>query len=398
MTLKIKFYLICLFVCISILFNFLNVLDSEPTNRLKFDGLRYNSIVQEYINGGYSFSAVTGSLLTDDLTKEEYASRVGYTWLAATIYRITHIDLVNIYLAISLLFFMGTAIVLMKIGSNFYQLSLLETFACGLLFAAFPAVHLIFEIGAHPDAPFFFFSCLAMYCFYKKQHLVAAISIMIALLFKRAAIAVPVYVIALSIASYKTKPIKYLHLIYYIAAVLYAYLLPKLLLSNLSYHSNYAEVFKLIVTYNRGNLFAYFLYNFQLLSFPFLIFALNRPLAEKLALSAVLLMGLLAHVYNVVDWFRVWFGLLFIWAIPYAVAYFARFKPLLGNNGLAVLYIFLLFGIYQSPALLDIEKMRAVPVATYSVLLFIILVLEVMKHLGIGSNKDEQESLAIDQQ
>lgn len=397
MTLKIKSYLIGLFVCLSIVFNFLNVLDSEPANRLKWDGVRYDGIVKEYINGGYNFDAITGNQLTDDLTKEEYTSRIGYTWLAATVYRITHIDLVTIYLAISVVFFMGTALLLMKIGRDFYHFSLLETFFCGLLFAAFPAVHLVFEIGAHPDAPFFFFSCLAIFCFYKKQHLVSALAIIIALLFKRAAIAVPIYIIALLLAEYKTKPTKYLHFVFYIIAVVYAYLLPKLLVTNVNYHSNQAEVFKLILASNKGNMFAYFLYNFQLLSIPFLLFALNRPLAEKIALSAVLLMGLFAHAYNVVDWFRIWFGLFFIWAIPYAIAYFARFKNIIGNNGLAVLLLFVLFGIYQSPALINLEKMKTVPIVMYSMFFIVLLILETMKHLNISvKHIKEEDALQMD--
>src|ERR1700712_4654527 len=125
---KYKFAIACLFVCFSIVFNFLNVVDSDPAKRLKWDGLQYDLVVNEYINGGYSFDAIKGDGLSNDLSKDEYTSRVGYTWLTAQIYRVTGANLVNIYLAISLLFFMATAILLMKLSMEVYNFNITEAF------------------------------------------------------------------------------------------------------------------------------------------------------------------------------------------------------------------------------------------------------------------------------
>jgi hypothetical protein len=377
---KFKFFIIIVLVSFNIFYNLLNLMGTNHDTILKWDGVNYNSVINEYINGGYSFNSIKGSEIKDNYLKTQYTDRIAYIWLVSKIFQLTQIDVAYIALGISLFFFIATASILLLILKHVYLFNNIELLISGILFTSFPALNIIFEVGAHPEAPYFFFSCLAMYLYYRNQFVFSAIVIVIAIFFKIAAIVIPVFIIIQLILSNETIKRKNILILLYLFATLYGYFIPKILTTNVQFHTGYSEVITMILTLNHGNLFPYFLNNFQFLTFPFVLYAFKRPFSEKLGLIAIVIIGLIANVYLVVDWWRVWFGLLFIWVIPFSMSYFIEFKKYVGEKVIIVLFLFIIFLVYRSSGTLNFDSIKKVDTYSYISLFFVMMFLEVIKY------------------
>ncbi len=380
----IKYTFYAIFIFAILLINLISVFNTDENMRAKWDGIRYQIVINEYINNGYSFSNIKANGIEENFLKQEYVNRIAYIWLIGQTKKLTNANISNISLFYSLLFFTLTGFVIFLYTHKFFNFSEIESLLCATTLVLMPGISIIFEIATHPEAPFMFFSILAIYGFKKESHILAISSIVLAILFKVGAILIPIYVsILLLLKTNQENKQKNINLSIYYLLTLITALIPSLICPKVYSLSNSLFVFDSIINYNKESIVPFFLNNFQLLTIPFIIHFFSIKIEEKIAISSVLIIGFIAHIYNAVDWWRVWFGLIFIWVIPLSFKQLISYKSVIGQNGVYLVLLAIIITFCKNLGPLNLNEVKIFHQNYYLIFIVLLIFFEYLKQKSI---------------
>jgi hypothetical protein len=292
-----------------------------------WDGAIYNRLVQDYLRAGLSFAGLSGEIKDgDNQLKVSYLHRPFFIALSGYLQKWTGYPLVQIYPAMNLVFLSLAAYYVYLICLSLYILPTLPSLlaACWLLVS--PPVLVIHQIVASPEPLVLCFTAGTYYYFGLKRYLLAYLTLALAILSKPSTLVLSVYFfIQLLYALRQTRsPQVFRNIILLAVASIFAMLLPHLLLNHGKAILDLNAIAVEIVAPNWGHLFMNLLFNFGVLWIPFAAYLPFTNSAYRTGIIYLVLVSAALAVIGATDWWRVWFGILFVFVLPGAAGGLVR--------------------------------------------------------------------------
>jgi len=320
-----------------------------------WDGVIYHRLVEDYVRGGLSFSAINGNAAGNTQISISYLHRPLFMAIAGCLHAWSGLPLIEIYPAMNLLFLTMSAFYLYKICMEHYGIPVIVSTiaACWLLVS--PPVLINHQVVASPEPLVLCFTAGSYYYFGLERYGLAYAVLALATLSKPSAVVLAVYfAVQLLYTLKENSHARVLSRIAFLAgSSAFALALPYVLISHGSAAFSPGLVAE-IVDGNRGHLFMSLLFNFGILWIPF---GASLPFTKSAyrtgLVCLVLASGILATI-GATDWFRVWFSILFVFVLPGA----ANGVKLISKNEhgiMVVVAVALSIIILQSKPLLDLN-------------------------------------------
>lgn len=294
---------------------FLNVytMGSSPV----WDGALYNTIISDFVAGGYSLRALNFHNIGNSQLGASAANRIFYFYTVAGAHRVTGVDLKYIYPALNLICGFLTSFFLYKLCTNSFKLTFASSVGAGIWFSLSPCVLLVNQALAHPELLMTAFVAMGYYNYTMGRLKLGAVLLFLAVLSKQTAVLASAFVIVDIAFSTTAKRLKLRRMLLYVGAMLSALLVPLVFIDN-SQFSFKASVIESILRGLNGHLFQDVLFNFDVL---WVLIIAGLPLFERsFQLNIVILMflSMMMSVIGSTDWFRTFFSILFFVLLPIA--------------------------------------------------------------------------------
>jgi hypothetical protein len=287
-----------------------------------WDGQAYHELIERCEAKGCALPVYTGARSHYDAS---YDQRVLYVLLMCHVSRLVRPLHVNPYFLINLLAMCVTGVYLYRLCRTHCGSSRLTGVFAAVSFTLFPAVAIINQVQAHPDLLACAFLAAALYHFRREQWLITGAVLLAGVLVKQSVGFLIVYFLS-ELTGRALNSRAALRTSIPVGSFLVACLGVGIWLIELATPPMWFDpaILNLVWEHNYSKLFPALLYNFGLLTLPVLtgLYAWRRRDGVSLLLYGTI--GMIAVLAVATDFHRVFFGLLFPFALPAAWCHLER--------------------------------------------------------------------------
>lgn len=339
---------------------------------LKWDGIRYHGLINEFVEGGFSPAAVSGISAEGTPLGSAYVNRIGYFAVVGGVEALTGLSRLIVYRLVSVLVFaiaaLGVSMLARRAGAD----AVSAAFA-GAWLLLNPAAYIVFEIGTHPDPLALAFGAWALVAHASRRPYLAALLIFVGTLMKvSVAFLAPYVVIAILADATLPRGRRGVLVAAMVGAAAAGSLLPAVLVSSAGELDETLVWYQLFATMQTRAL-ASLLYNFDVLWLVWGAALVQATRTERLQAASVCALLVLALFAIAIDWWRVPYGVLAVIVLPASAAFLSRrFHATVGAGGTWCVLAALTAVLLRLPArweFANVEQYSFWPLAAVGVLL-----------------------------